>query len=396
MKEVVIIEGVRTPTGVFGGVFRELGAHELQKIAFQEIIKRTGIDVDLIDETIVGCSWHPSEAPNIGRVAALMAGIPLKTPGSTIDVNCASSLRAVGYAVTDIRAGEADIVLVGGTESMSNIPYILKGARFGYRLNHSQVTDMLWESFTDPICNQIMGRTAENLAEEFKISRQEQDEFALLSHKKAADAISKGKFDREIVPVPVKKKSRGKSEVLLINQDEGVNPDLTMEQLARYTPVFKKDGGTVTAGNACGLNDAAAALLVMSAEKAKELGFKPRAYIKAQGWAGLEPHRMGLGPVYATPKALEKAGITLNDIEIVELNEAFAAQSLACIRQLNLDPEKVNLNGGAIALGHPVGATGVKLLVTLLNLMERYDKTLGLATMCVGGGLGGAIILERR
>lgn len=396
MKDVVIVDAARTPTGVFGGVFKGISAQELQTIVFKEIIRRTGIDVNLIDETIVGCSFHPSDAPNMGRVAALLSGLPIKTPGSTVDVNCASGLKALGNAFADIRSGEADIVLVGGVESMSNIPYLLKGARFGYRLNHGQLTDMLWESLTDPICNQIMGRTAENLAEEFNISRREQDEFALNSHKKAVDATNNGKFDREIVPVPVKKKARGKTEEAMIYQDEGPNPGLTMEQLAKYPPVFKKDGGTVTAGNACGLNDGAAAILVMSAEKARELGFKPRAYIRSQGWAGLEPHRMGLGPVYAVPKALEKAGVTLNDIDIIELNEAFAVQALACIRLLNLDVEKVNLNGGAIALGHPVGCTGIKLLVTLLHLMENYDKSLGLATMCVGGGLGGAIVLERK
>lgn len=396
MKDVVIVEGARTPTGVFGGVFKDIAAQDLQAIVFKEVIRRTGIAVNLIDETIVGCSFHPSDAPNIGRVSALMAGLPIKIPGSTVDVNCASGLKALGNALAAIRAGEAGIVLVGGVESMSNIPYLLKGARFGYRLNHGQLTDMLWESLTDPICNQIMGRTAENLAEEFGISRGDQDQFALDSHKKAVSAINGGNFDRETVPVPVKKKSRGKAGEEMICRDEGPNPHLTMEQLAKYPPVFKKDGGTVTAGNACGLNDGAAAVLVMSAEKAGELGFKPRAYIRSQGWAGLEPHRMGLGPVYAVPKALEKAGVTLKDIDIIELNEAFAVQALACIRLLDLDREKVNLNGGAIALGHPVGCTGIKIVITLLHLMEKYDKTLGLATMCVGGGLGGAIVLERK
>lgn len=396
VKEVVIVDAVRTPVGLFGGVFKDIGAQDLQTVVFKEIIRRTAIDVDLIDETIAGCSFHPSDAPNIARVSALMSGLPVKIPGSTVDVNCASGLKALGNAFTDIRAGEADVVLVGGVESMSNIPYLLKGARFGYRLSHGQLTDMLWESLTDPVCNQIMGRTAENLAEEFNISRRDQDEFALSSHKKAVGAIQSGEFGRETVAVPVKKKSRGKSEEVMVCKDEGPNPDLTIEQLGKYPTVFKKDGGTVTAGNACGLNDGAAAILVMSAEKAGELGFKPRAYIKSQGWAGLEPHRMGLGPVYAVPKALEKAGVSLNDIDIIELNEAFAVQALACMRLLNMDMEKVNLNGGAIALGHPVGCTGIKLLVTLLHLLEKYDKSLGLATMCVGGGLGGAIVLERK
>ncbi|MHB8918923.1 MAG: thiolase family protein, partial [Desulfocucumaceae bacterium] len=248
----------------------------------------------------------------------------------------------------------------------------------------------------DPICKQIMGRTAENLVEEFNISRREQDEFALCSHKKAIEAMDGGKFDREIVPVTVKKKLRGKSADELISRDEPPNPDLTLEQLEKYPPVFKKEGGSVTAGNACGLNDGAAAILMMSAEKAKELGFKARAYVKSQGWAGLEPHRMGLGPVFAAPKALEKAGLTINDMDIVELNEAFAVQALSCIRLLKLDMEKVNLNGGAIALGHPVGCTGVKLITTLLHLLENRDKSLGLATMCVGGGIGGAMVLERK
>ncbi|WP_337833207.1 thiolase family protein [Desulfoscipio gibsoniae] len=392
---MVIVDAVRTSTGVFGGKFRDIPAHELLVEVIKAILERTQIDVQLIDESIVGCSFQPSDAPNIARIAALRAGLPLKIIGTTVNVNCASSLRAIGTAFQAIRAGEGDVFLVGGVESMSNIPYILPKARFGYRLAHGQFIDVLWESFTDPICNQIMGRTAENLVEEFNISREDQDEFALTSHRKAVAATIAGNFINEIVPVTVRKKARGQVKEEVVNQDEGPNPDITLEGLSQFPAVFK-EGGTVTPGNACGLNDCAGAMLIMSEEKAMALGFKPRAYIKAQGWAGLEPERMGLGPVYATPVALKKAGLTLADIDVIELNEAFAAQALTCIRQLNLDQEKVNLNGGAIALGHPVGATGVRIVTTLLNILEKEDKTLGLATMCVGGGLGGAIILERR
>lgn len=399
MKEVVIAGCCRTPQGNLGGALKDVPAQKLAEIVFRETLARTKIDPALLDEVILGCIGQPSDAANIGRVAALMAGVPKEVTGYTVQRNCASGLEAITSAWRAIQAEEGELYLVGGTESMSNIPYIIKGARWGLRLRHSVLVDALWEGLTDPICNQIMGRTAENVAELYGITRQEQDEYAVMSHKKAFMATRMGKFKEEIVPVTVEKKMAGQvvaSEP--ITQDEGINPTLTVQKLALYPTVFKENG-TVTPGNACPITDGASAMIVATERKAKELGLEILGYIRAYAYAGVDPALMGIGPAYAIPKALKKAGLKLTDIDLIELNEAFAAQVLAVgkiLKDEGWDWNKVNVNGGAIALGHPVGATGARLVTTLLYEMRRRDVRYGMATMCVGGGQGGAIILERK
>ena len=399
MKEVVVVGGVRTAIGSHGGAFRDITAQELARIVMSEVLQQTGVEPGSIDDVIFGCISQGSDAPNIARVAALLAGIPDSVPGYTVQRNCAAGMQAISSACQAIQAGDGEVFLVGGTESMSTAPYIVRGARWGLKLRHTTFIDTLWEGLTDPICNQIMGRTAENLAEMHGISRQEQDAFAVQSHKKAFMATRMGKFREEIVPVPVIKKVAGqevaREEIL---QDECINPALTVQKAALYPTVFKEDG-TVTPANACPISDGAAALIVMTAEKAKALGLEPWAYIRSYAYAGVPPHIMGLGPAKAAPKALARAGLKLTDIDLIELNEAFAAQALAVGRELEKDGwdwGKVNVNGGAIALGHPVGCTGARLVVTLLREMMRRDLELGLATLCVGGGQGGAIVVERR
>ena len=399
MKEVVIVGGVRTAIGSHGGAFRTVTAQELAKIVMVEVLRQTGLDAGSIDDVIFGCISQQSDAPNIARVAALMAGVPDTVPGYTVQRNCASGMQAISSACQAIQAGDGDIFLVGGTESMSAAPYMVRGARWGLRLRHTTFIDTLWEGLTDPICNQIMGRTAENLAEMYHISREEQDTFAVNSHKKAFMATRMGKFREEIVPVPVVKKVAGQEVAREeIVQDECINPALSVQKAALYPTVFKENG-TVTPANACPISDGAAALIVMTAEKAQALGLKPWAYIRSYAYAGVPPEIMGIGPAKATPKALARAGLKLSDIGLIELNEAFAAQSLAVGRELEKDGwdwSKVNVNGGAIALGHPVGCTGARIVVTLLKEMARRDVQFGLATLCVGGGQGGAIVLERR
>ena len=400
MKEVVIVSPVRTPVGAHGGALRSLRAQDLAEIVFRAVLERTGIDPAVLDEVILGNIGQPSDAANIARVAALMAGVPIEVPAFTVQRNCASGMQAITSAYQAIQAGDGEIYLVGGTESMSNIPYILKKARWGYRLRHGELTDALWEGLTDPICGQIMGRTAENLAEKYNISREEQDKYAVQSHKKAFMAQRMGKFDEEIVPVEVVKRVAGKEVAReVIKQDETINPGLTVQKAALYPTVFKENG-TVTPANACPISDGAAAMIVCTAEKAKELGLKPTARIVSYAYAGVDPAYMGIGPAYAMPKALERAGLTLDDIGLIELNEAFAVQVLAVVKEMeaqghNWDWEKVNVNGGAIALGHPVGCTAAKLIATLTHEMQRRQVRYGIDTMCVGGGQGGCLILER-
>ena len=399
MKEVVIVGGIRTAIGSHGGAFRAITAQELAKIVMEEVLRQTGVEPQTIDDVIFGCIGQSSDAPNIARVAALMAGVPDAVPGFTVQRNCASGLQAITSAYQAIQAGDGEVFLVGGTESMSTAPYIVRGARWGLKLRHTTFVDALWEGLTDPICNQIMGRTAENLAEQYGISRQEQDTFAVQSHKKAFMATRMGKFREEIVPVPVIKKVAGQEVAREeIVQDECINPALTVQKAALYPTVFKENG-SVTPANACPISDGAAALVVMTAEKAKALGLKPWCYVRSYAYAGVPPHIMGIGPARAVPKALARAGLKLADIDLIELNEAFAAQSLAVGRELEKDGwdwNKVNVNGGAIALGHPVGCTGARIVVTLLKEMMRRDVALGVATMCVGGGQGGAMVVERR
>lgn len=399
MKEIVLVSGVRTPIGNFGGALKDVTAQQLARLVIAEVLRRSHLDPKLLDEVIFGCIAQPSEAANIARVAALMAGVPSDVPGFTVGRNCASGLQAITSACQAILAGDGDLYLCGGTESMSNIPYVSKGARWGLRLRHSQLTDALWEGLTDPICGQIMGRTAENLVEMYNISRQEQDEFAVSSHKKAFMASRSGRFKDEIVPVTVEKKVAGREPVREdITQDESINPGLTVQRAALYPAVFK-EGGSVTPANSCGISDGAAAIIVTTAERARELGLEIMAYVRSYAYGAVPPEIMGIGPTVAVPKALTKAGLTLKDIELIEINEAFAAQTLAVGKVLSdqgWDWNKVNVNGGAIALGHPVGASGCRILVTLLYEMQKRNLSLGLATMCVGGGQGGAIVVERK
>ncbi len=401
MKDVVIVDAVRTPVGNHGGAFRDISPQELAATALKGVLGRNKLDPSLIDEVILGCIAQPSDAINISRVAALMAGVPIHVPAITLCRNCDSGMDAIVDAWRRIQVGDGDIYLVGGTESMSQIPYQVKGARWGLKLRHAEFTDALWDGLTDPICGQIMGRTAENLAEEFDISRQEQDEFAVQSHKKAFMAQRTKKFDDEIVPVEVVKRVAG-IEVAReqVRQDETVNVALSVQKAALYPTIFKEDGGTVTPANACGISDGASAMLVMSADKAKELGQKPMARVVSYGYAGVEPERMGIAPALAMPRALDKAGLTMDDIDLVEINEAFAAQTMAVGKKMerdghNWDWEKLNVNGGAIALGHPVGSSGCRIVVTLLHEMKRRGSRYGMASLCAGGGQGSALIVEQ-
>lgn len=399
MKEVVLVSGVRTPIGSHGGAFRTLLPQELAAIVLKEAIDRAGIDPHLIDDVILGCISQQSDAPNIARVAALMAGVPVHVTGCTIQRNCVSGMMAITLACQAIQAGDGELYLCGGTESMSTAPYCVRGARWGLKLRHDTFVDTLWEGLTDPVCNQIMGHTAENLAMLYDISREEQDRFAINSHKKAFRATRMARFREEIVPVRVAKMVAGEevAHEFIVN-DECINPGLSLQKAALYPTVFK-EGGTVTPANACPISDGAAAVVVMTKEKADELGLKARAVIRSYAYAAVPPEIMGLGPASAIPLALARANLKLTDIDLIELNEAFAAQSLAVGIELadqGWDWHKVNVNGGAIALGHPVGSTGTRITVTLLHEMEKRDVPLGVVTACVGGGMGGALIIERR
>lgn len=400
MKEVVICNPLRTANGSFGGAFKTVPAYDLAKIVMQRVIADSGIDPGLFDDVIFGNIGQPSEAANIARVSAIYAGIPLHVPAYTVQRNCASALVAISNAYAAIQAEEGDLYLSGGTENMSQIPYVVKGARWGLKLRHAEFTDGLWEGLTDPTCNLIMGGTAENLAEQYGITREEQDAFAVQSHKKAFMATRMGKFKDEIVPVEVVKKAAGQEvakETIL--QDESINPGLTVQKAALYPAVFKK-GGTVTPANACPMNDGAAAMIVTTAEKAEKLGLTPEARILGYGYTGVDPAYMGIGPATALPKALARAGLKYDQLDLVELNEAFAAQAIAVGKRMVADGhgwdwDKTNVNGGAIALGHPVGQSGARIVVTLLHEMKRRNARYGAATLCVGGGQGGAMVVER-
>ena len=399
MKEVVIVGGVRTPIGSHGGAFRTLTAQHLAALVFREVIDRVGIDPKLFDDVILGCIGQQSDAVNIARVAALLAGVPVNVPGYTVQRNCVSGMESISGACQAIQAGDGEVYLSGGTESMSTSPYVVRGARWGLKLRHDTFVDSLWEGLTDPVCGVMMGYTAENLAMMYNLSQEEQDKFAVLSHKKAFRATRMGRFRDEIVPVRVTKVAAGQEVGYEdIVQDENINPTLNERKAALYPTVFKK-GGSVTPANACPISDGAAAVIVMTAGKAKELGLEPLATIRSYAYAAIPPEIMGLGPAYSVPKALKKAGLKLADIELLELNEAFAAQSIAVgieLEDQGWDWDKVNVNGGAIALGHPVGCTGTRLMVTLLHEMIKRDVSLGLITACVGGGMGGTIVVERK
>ncbi|SHH25834.1 acetyl-CoA C-acetyltransferase [Caloranaerobacter azorensis DSM 13643] len=392
MREVVIVGAARTPIGSFGGSLSKLSAVDLGVAAAKEAIKRAGIKEEMIDEVIVGNVLSAGLGQNPARQIAINAGLPDTIPAMTINKVCGSGLRAVSMAAQFIMLGDADIILAGGTESMSNAPYIVPKARWGLRMGHSELIDtMIQDGLTDIFNNYHMGITAENIAEKWNISREEQDEFALQSQLKAERAQKEGKFKDEIVPVEVPQR---KGEPIIVDTDEYPRHGTTIEKLAKLKPAFKKDG-TVTAGNASGINDGAAMLIVMAKEKAEELGIEPLVTIKSYASAALDPKIMGYGPVPATKKALERAGLKVEDLDLIEANEAFAAQSIAVMKDLGLDPEKVNVNGGAIALGHPIGASGARILVTLIYEMIRRKSKYGLATLCIGGGQGAAVVVER-
>lgn len=393
MNDAVIVSGSRTPVGRFGGAFKDLGAPDLGAIAIKSALEKAGISPDMVEEVIIGNAIQSAEAGYAARLASLKSGIPHDTPTIAVNRQCSSGLEAINMAAQLIRTGEAEIVVAGGTENMSQVPFLIEyQARFdGLRMGNSQLIDGLTEGLGCPVNRYHMGVTAENVAERFSVSREDQDELAAISHQRASMAMSEGRFSNQITEVSVPQR---KGDPMVVTEDEGPRPETTIESLATLRPVFKKDG-TVTAGNASSINDGAAAVVMMSSRKAAELGLKPRMKWQTRGIAGVEPAVMGTGPVPAVEKAMKKSGMAVNDLDIIELNEAFASQALYCIRELDLDLEKTNVNGSGISLGHPVGATGAIMTVKLMEEMERSDSSTGLVTMCVGGGQGVATIFER-
>ncbi len=391
-KNVVIVSAARTAIGNFNGALASFSAVDLGVIAAKEAIRRAGIEPSQVDEAIIGNVLSAGAGQNTARQIAVKAGIPVESPATMINILCGSGLRSISLAAQMIMSGQSDIVLAGGTESMTNAPYLLPQARGGYRMGNGSIVDsMIVDGLTDAFSGVHMGITAENIAEQWGITRSEQDELALRSQNRAEAAIEAGRFRDEIVAVPI---TQRKGDPIMFDTDEFPRRGLTMEALERLRSAFKKDGGTVTAGNASGINDGAAMVVLMSEEKAKELGIKPMAKIVSFATVGLDPQIMGYGPVPATRKALEKAGLKVEDIDLVEANEAFAAQSCAVVKDLGLDTDIVNVNGGAIALGHPIGASGARILVTLLYEMQKRGAKRGLATLCIGGGQGTAMIVE--
>ncbi|MFV0548673.1 MAG: acetyl-CoA C-acetyltransferase [Limnobaculum xujianqingii] len=391
MSDIVIVNAARTAIGSFGGALASIPAPRLGTLVAEDVIKRAGIEASDIDEVILGNVLQSGLGQNPARQAALNAGISERVPATTINVVCGSGLKSVIMAAQMIAAGDAQTVLAGGMENMSAAPYLLDKARWGYRMGNGTLVDTVVHDGLSCAFNQYhMGMTAENIAERYQISRAEQDEVALRSQQRAVAAINRGAFAKEITPVTIRQK---KAEILF-EQDEYPRADASAEALAKLRPAFKADG-SVTAGNASGINDGAAGLIVMSGEKAKSLGLKPMARIRGYGSGGVDPAFMGMGPVPATLRALEKARLSVSDIDLIEANEAFAAQFIAVGRELCFDAEKNNVNGGAIALGHPIGASGARILVTLLHALQAQDKTFGLATLCVGGGQGVSVIVER-
>jgi acetyl-CoA C-acetyltransferase len=390
--DVVIVSACRTAIGKHGGALKTVDAVALTIPVIQELIRRSSIDPALIEDVIWGCNYQKTyKENNLARVAAVKAGLPVSVPGITVHRNCTSSMSAIQLAYYQIKAGEADVLMAGGTDSMSNASYVVNQMRWGSRMGHAEVRDSMWDSLTELGIGPAMGITAENLAEKYSITRQEQDELALLSHQRAVIAIDQGKFKDEIVPVHVRQKGQ---KTVPFEIDEHPRRDTTMESLTNLKPAFK-EGGTVTAGNASGINDGAAGLILMSAVKAKELGLNVMARILGTATSGVEPEIMGIGPVSASQKALKKAAIKLNQVDLVEVNEAFAAQYLACEKALNLNRDITNVNGGGVALGHPVGCTGARITTTLIYEMQKRNAKIGLSTLCAGGGMGTALIVAR-
>lgn len=392
MKEVVIVSAVRTAIGSFGGCFKDVPAVKLGAAVAKEALGRVNVKPEMVDEVIFGNVLQAGIGQNLARQVSVAAGIPFEVPSMTINKVCGSGLKTVELAAQAIMLGEADIVLAGGAENMSMAPYILPKARWGYRMGDGSVVDtMVSDGLTDIFNNYHMGITAENIAEQWNITRKDQDDFSLRSQNRAEKAIKEGRFKDEIVPVEIPQR---KGDPIVIDTDEFPRFGATIESFEKLKPAFKKDG-TVTAGSSSGINDGAAAVLLMSKEKAEELGIKIMATIVSYASAGVDPKIMGYGPVPASRKALARANMNIEDIDLVEANEAFAAQSLAVVRDLPLDPEKTNVNGGAIALGHPIGCSGTRILVSLIHEMIKRDVNTGLATLCIGGGQGTALIIKR-
>lgn len=390
-KKIVLAGACRTAIGTMGGELSTVPAADLGAIVIKEALNRAGVAPEKVDQVYMGCVIQAGQGQNVARQASIKAGLPIEVPAVTINVVCGSGLQCVNMAAQMIEAGDADIVVAGGMENMSMAPYAMMKGRYGYRMGNAElvdtmIKDALWDAFND----YHMGITAENICEQWGLTREELDRFAAESQRKCEEAQKNGAFKDEIVPVEVKKKK----ETVIVDTDEGPRPGTTVEVLGKLRPAFKKDG-MVTAGNSSGINDGAAAVVVMSEEKAKELGVKPMATWVAGALAGVEPRIMGIGPVAATRKVLEKTGMSIGDFDIIEANEAFAAQSVAVGKELGFDLSKLNPNGGAIALGHPVGASGCRILVTLLHEMEKKDAKTGLATLCIGGGMGCAAIVKR-
>ncbi len=397
MRQAVIVDAVRTPVGRYGGALKDVRPDDMAALCIGEILKRNHLDPKLVEDVLLGCTNQAGEDNrNVGRMALLLAGMPVTVAGQTINRLCGSGLNAVNSAAQAIKVGEGDIFVAGGTESMTRAPFVFSKAdapfprdvkvydsTIGWRFPNAKMEKMF------PLLG--MGETAENVAEQYHLTREEQDEFAFKTQKKWGAAHADGKFKEELVPVVIPQR---KGDPIVVDRDEHPRPDTTMEQLAKLQPAFKK-GGTVTAGNSSGINDGAAAVLLMDAKTAEAMGYKPLARIVTSAVAGVDPSYMGLGPIPATRKALERAGLKINDIDLIELNEAFAAQSLPCLRELEMDPDKVNVNGGAIAIGHPLGSTGARLLSTLVHEMKRRGSHYGLVTMCIGVGQGIATIVER-
>ncbi|MBS6258815.1 acetyl-CoA C-acetyltransferase [Holdemanella biformis] len=391
-KKVVLAGACRTAIGKMGGALSNTPAVDLGSIVIKEALNRAGVKPEQVDEVLMGCVIQAAQGQNVARQASIKAGLPIEVPAVTLNVVCGSGLNCVNQAAAMIMAGQADIVVAGGMENMSMAPYAMTKARFGYRMNNATIVDtMVNDALTDAFNHYHMMITAENICDRWNLTREELDEFSANSQQKAEKAMAEHKFDDEIVPVPVKVKK----QIVEFKVDEGPRPGTTVETLAKLRCCSGKEGGMVTAGNASGINDGAAAIVVMSEEKAKELGVTPMATWVQGALAGVEPEIMGIGPVAATRKVMERTGLTVDDMDLIEANEAFAAQSVAVAKELGFDMSKVNVNGGAVALGHPVGASGCRILVTLLHEMQKRDAKKGLATLCIGGGMGCATIVER-
>lgn len=388
--DIVIIDGARTAIGNFNGSLKNFEAYDLGSIAIKGLIERTGIKPELIDEVIMGCVGQSAENAFISRLAAIKAGLPVDSTALTVNRLCSSGLQSIITGAMEISCNFADIVIAGGAESMNNIPFYLRKARYGYKMGHGKLEDGLVTALSDPFSNEHMGITAENISEKFHISRSEQDGYALISQKRAVDAISKGLFKDEIIPVTIKE---GKDKERVFDTDEYPRSDTNIEKLSKLKPVFKENG-TVTAGNSSGINDGSCVVLIMSSKKANELNLKPKAKFIDAAVAGVPPELMGTGPVPAVKRLLKKVGISLNEIGLIELNEAFAVQALYCMKELNLDLNKTNVNGSGISLGHPIGATGTIITLKLINEMIRRNVKYGLVTLCIGGGQGLAALFE--